>query len=273
MNKYRNYFKFYCDEYINEDDKVFSDKIFTYELYEAKNLKEYDPDGKKYLHSDLKALLQVTSKFEIQGVRPLFINKIRCSSDVIGPSRKQLLINLTKNQKINALRLQRTLGAHILFPVNTPSINTIRGNKMYLDRIDLCLQEIRNFYCKNETYVITNTLWNIINKEAEYFKLFGDGEDGWKNFITIFCLEDFVDEKYEVIDLLNTEFKVKEIYNFDTLEKIYDQNFEITKIHTNPKLVDNETLTESEKKNLINTMLSCVALRNMRMEEKLKGEK
>ena len=85
----------------------------------------------------------------------------------------------------------------------TPSINTTKGGKGIYDRIDLCLDEIKNAYeCGFEGSPAINSLCGRRSvKKKEWFELFGRGWKGFSNFIDFFLLNDYVNENYDVISL------------------------------------------------------------------------
>lgn len=147
---YRNYFKYKNNA--KERDIIYTDNIFNSNEYAKQKLYDYDPDGFCYVVKDFSKLLG-NMKIDVNYFEKnkLKINNINCSSDYIGPSRKQLLVKLdNSNYIINALRISRTIGGHICFPVHKPpTINTYRGNKLYYDRIDLCLKAIHHYFENN----------------------------------------------------------------------------------------------------------------------------
>ena len=85
----------------------------------------------------------------------------------------------------------------------TPSINTTKGGKGIYDRIDLCLDEIKNAYEQGFEGKAKHkqSLWKEICEEKEWFELFGRGCKGFPNFINFFLLDDYVNENYDVISL------------------------------------------------------------------------
>lgn len=101
------------------------------------------------------------------------------------------------------LQISNTIGGFIVFPRYSPnSINIRRGRKngTIKDRFDLTLECIRRYYVVPKEY---NPLFtNIYDADKDFFDMFGDGIEGFKNYIDFFCLQDWVNDKYEVLDLL-----------------------------------------------------------------------
>lgn len=96
------------------------------------------------------------------------------------------------------LHKANTIGGFIVFPKFRGSINTRRANPKgtIKDRFDLTLECIRRYYVVPKEY---NPLFtNIYDADKEFFEMFGS----FKNYIDFFCLQDWVNGKYEVLDLL-----------------------------------------------------------------------
>ena len=95
------------------------------------------------------------------------------------------------------LQISNTIGGFIVFPRhNRGSINTKRGNPngKIKDRFDLTLECIRRYYITQD-----NPLFTHIDKDDEvFFEMFGS----FKNYVDFFCLQDWVNDNYEVLDLL-----------------------------------------------------------------------
>lgn len=129
----------------------------------------------------------------------------RYGSDYIGPSWNwaRQAYQFTDEEIGEGLKRTRLLGGHMLWLRKTPSINTTKGGKGIYDRIDLCLDEIKNAYeCGFEgTSSHKQSLWKEICEEKEWFELFGRGCKGFSNFIDFFLLNDYVNENYDVISL------------------------------------------------------------------------
>jgi hypothetical protein len=103
----------------------------------------------------------------------------------------------------------RTIGNFIVFPKGEKNptkygINQARG--MYDekkggaaakigDRIDLTLECIRLWYLGIKD-VEQNPLVNAIDFSKDFFDLFGKGDDGFREYVKFFLLDDLVDSKY-----------------------------------------------------------------------------
>lgn len=129
----------------------------------------------------------------------------RYGSDYIGPSWNwaRRAYQFTDEEIGEGLKRTRLLGGHMLWLRKTPSINTKKGGKGIYDRIDLCLDEIKNAY-EHEFEGKSKhkqSLWKEICEEKEWFELFGRGCKGFPNFINFFLLDDYVNENYDVISL------------------------------------------------------------------------
>lgn len=129
----------------------------------------------------------------------------RYGSDYIGPSWNwaRLEYGFTDREIGEGLKKTRILGGHILWLRKASSINTKKGGRGIYDRIDLCLDEIKNAYEHGFEGTIRHkqTLWKEICEEKEWFELFGRGCKGFKNFIDFFLLNDYVTKEYDVISL------------------------------------------------------------------------
>ena len=129
----------------------------------------------------------------------------RYGSDYIGPSWNwaRLEYGFTDREIGEGLKRTRLLGGHMLWLRKTPSINTTKGGKGIYDRIDLCLDEIKNAYECGFEGVSSHkqSLWQEICEEKEWFELFGRGWKGFSNFIDFFLLNDYVNKNYDVISL------------------------------------------------------------------------
>lgn len=74
-------------------------------------------------------------------------HKVSYSSDFIGPDRKFAHdAGLTNFEIGTYLKVERTIGGHILFPIGEKiTINQAKGTNM-LDRFDFMLAELRNYF-------------------------------------------------------------------------------------------------------------------------------
>ena len=129
----------------------------------------------------------------------------RYGSDYIGPSWNwaRQAYQFTDEEIGEGLKRTRLLGGHMLWLRKTPSINTTKGGKGIYDRIDMCLDEIKNAYEQGFEGKAKHkqSLWKEICEEKEWFELFGRGWKGFSNFIDFFLLNDYANENYDVISL------------------------------------------------------------------------
>ena len=129
----------------------------------------------------------------------------RYGSDYIGPSWNwaRQAYQFTDEEIGEGLKRTRLLGGHMLWLRKTPSINTTKGGKGIYDRIDMCLDEIKNAYEQGFEGKAKHkqSLWKEICEEKEWFELFGRGWKGFSNFIDFFLLNDYVNGNYDVISL------------------------------------------------------------------------
>lgn len=64
------------------------------------------------------------------------------------------------------------------------------------------MDEIQDFFLNNNGKgKHSNGLRNAIKDDKEFFALFGEGEEGFQNYVKFFKLTDFVDKDYNVISL------------------------------------------------------------------------
>lgn len=82
-----------------------------------------------------------------------------------------------------------TIGGFIIFPVHTDSLNQLRGwDSKIADRFDLTLECIRQHYLG----AIGNPLSAVLEVDAGYFRLFGEGLSGFAAYVDFFHLQDLV---------------------------------------------------------------------------------
>lgn len=151
----------------------------------------------------------------------------RYSPDFIGANRTQAdRIGLDKDEIIRYLKVQRTIGGHMLFPVISHlSINQARGCNM-LDRFDFTLAELREYFLflctegKNEqsyekkySIQLKNSFMKEENKK--WLNSVCEGKKGieaFRAFIDYFLLDMFVDRENEckVLSLACSDLRNKE---------------------------------------------------------------
>lgn len=122
------------------------------------------------------------------------------------------------------LQEANTIGGFIIFPRNSISINTRRGDRYgkIRDRFDLTLECIRRAYQDNDFYRNdVNPLFGIPEEEKAFFKMFGGKENGFKNYVDFFLLNSWIEEdekhNYHVKNLLYNEGENEE-RNIQTLD-------------------------------------------------------
>lgn len=103
--------------------------------------------------------------------------------------------------------IKYTIGGSIIFPRFRGGLNPTRGfyNGKYGiarvgDRIDITLACIKSWFENHENQNKNqndNPLWDCLekNENQTFFSLFGQGEDGFINYINFFLFQDFVNTK------------------------------------------------------------------------------
>lgn len=173
---------------------------------------EYEIDKLSKLKKDLSNKLNDINKFcnpivYDESEDAIFQNvngkQIKLSVDYIGPSRYHAECRKIDKEIILAfLYATRELGGHILFPTQQylindsikKSLNEIRSYR-FKERIDYFLFELKCWY-NNENKVSASK--NVFEGNRAWFMQFGDL---FENFIDYFCLNDFVDDDYNVYNL------------------------------------------------------------------------
>ena len=215
--KLRNYtFDFYPDF---PNDFVLEDRV--------------DPDGQsRVLYDDLLKIFfneGAKKKLGIKSVKrkgcSLLINEGEhiITSDYIGASVNWgIRAGFTDEDGINLISVSRTIGGHVMFPKGgrKQTVNQARGGSAgYYDRFDLTLLAIKAWFKGEENIKIKRAIDNY----NEWFNLFKDAnnsEKSFRNFIEFFKLEEFVSEKYDIIDLIKSDIEVGKIVYLDK-EDIY----------------------------------------------------
>ena len=218
----------YIDDVLKARGKGFFTEIKY--CYEKDNL---DPDCySKKLYKDLAKVCSGTInrhsfqfdddnlelKLIVDGER----NKCyRFSSDFINPCSKFIKEEYEFSDETLAkwFHESRVLGGHIIFCRHgqARSINKAKGGKPTYDRFDLCLDEIHDFFLNNNGKgKHSNGLRNAIKDDKEFFALFGEGKEGFQNYVKFFKLTDFVDKDYNVISLAWSDIVENKIFSIDT---------------------------------------------------------
>ena len=137
------------------------------------------------------------------------------TSDFIGVNRKFAAdVGISLREIGEYLKLQHTIGGHIILPKGSGyTINQAKGNNM-LDRIDFTLAELKEYYkhiCsknRKEKYVyhFSKSLGTSFEIYYDWLRGFisdeNDGEKAFKAFIDFWILNPFVTESYEVKSLV-----------------------------------------------------------------------
>lgn len=99
------------------------------------------------------------------------------------------------------VRTAYTVGGLTVFPRRSEnndkeSINCVRGKDYCLaDRIDLTMEWIRRYYFGEKTDLSERTK-GVLENNAGFFALFGEGRGGFKAFVDFFFLNDLVSTDY-----------------------------------------------------------------------------
>lgn len=158
------------------------------------------------------------------------------------------------------LQISNTIGGFIVFSRHKYSINQERGILSKInDRFDLTLECIRRYYIylKNTSEKNDNPLFNYLDKDKDFFEMFGS----FKNYVDFFCLQDWVNDKYEVLDLLGDTKTT--LLNAD---KVWKEN----------KVLPCDFETDEQVKrwwNLYSNLMYRLNKRNKRIEEILNSKK
>lgn len=189
-------------EIITEDEKIVlgSDSIMS--IYWHRTYGNM-PDIMKKIYKDVNKLQDAINK-----LKPLLSFKeedIRSYNDMCNNKN----YSLYKEFIWNYLQYANTIGGFMLFPRHDCSINQLRGmSDKIQDRFDLTLECIKRMY-ESGFFVVGNPLFDISAEDKEFFKMFGDGKEGFKNYIDFFLLNSWVKEDeehhyYHVKNLLHT---------------------------------------------------------------------
>lgn len=228
--------KFSPEDYNSEQDKVGAQKYL-------------DPDSKsKKLYEDLqKVWLEDRFQFKVHCTYNL-IDKYenRYSSDFIGPSRYWAKRVGMRDDEIGSyLKQARTIGGHMIWPVHfVPTINSVRGGHGgFYDRIDLTLYEIQRFLLDEQTAYLMKGVRKQIEEEKWFFDILCENAKNSKEkfirFIDFWRLKPFVDDNYQVLSLVNSDFEIKRYVPISSQEPIFPGNTRNITVTTN-KILNNE---------------------------------
>lgn len=106
---------------------------------------------------------------------------------------------LDEEQRARFLNPPYTIGSAMIWPVRSkdrPTINQARGTRTLIaDRMDLTLESIRRHYAGPAE----SPLADVINAYADFFELFGQGEQGFRCFVDFFHFQDLVTPDYNEV--------------------------------------------------------------------------
>lgn len=129
------------------------------------------------------------------GTSCLVHGDLRVSSDTIATTHSnyhrlgtaELWESMEQSEQEKYDRLFYTIGGFIIFPTRLQSLNQRRGTAVSIaDRFDLTLECIRQHYLGQ----IDNPLAETLSLDAGYFRLFGEGSEGFAAFVDFFHLQD-----------------------------------------------------------------------------------
>jgi hypothetical protein len=131
------------------------------------------------------------------GTSCLVHGDVRVSSDTIASTHSnyrrlgaaQMWEDLSQDARTSYDRSFYTIGGFIIFPTRPQSLNQRRGTAAAIaDRFDLTLECIRQHYLGQAD----NPLADVLSLDADYFRLFGAGGQGFATFTHFFHLQDLV---------------------------------------------------------------------------------
>lgn len=129
------------------------------------------------------------------GTMCLVHGDVRVSSDTIATAHsryfgaKQFWGSLPEAERKRYDRSFYRIGAFIIFPVRPQSLNQRRGTTWAIsDRFDLTLECIRQHYLD----MTDNPLAEVLAIDSQFFRIFGDGQAGFINYVKFFHLQDLV---------------------------------------------------------------------------------
>lgn len=219
INKYREQFKGKeaCEDLIrnkkiHEDEKGDADRTqLVYAIY--------------YLLWKESLKENIDIEFVEDKITRIFLKfegkEIKCSGDTINTrdticsaSNYKLLKNFEKRDDLKEIIniaeefrwYYETLGNFMPMPVNNKySLNKTRNSVLY-DQFDLYLKEVQKFYKSNFEVYENDSFHEALVKNVEYFKLFGNSNEGFENYLKNNYLMDYYDnDKNEIIELFNRE--------------------------------------------------------------------
>lgn len=146
-----------------------------------------DKDG--FYLKDKNSCIAFSSDTLVNGYR-----WVRTKKNVIDPLIEKYGLNEYRKMQERFIRIAYTMGGMIIFP-RKASINCARG-RVVSDRVDLTIECIRRYFFKEKSL-----LSDVLEKNNDFFSLFGSGIDGFKTYIDFFFLNDIVSKDYTAVDV------------------------------------------------------------------------
>ena len=119
---------------------------------------------------------------------------VRTKKNVIDPLVEKYGLNEYRKMQERFIRIAYTMGGMIIFP-RKASINCARG-RVVSDRVELTIECIRRYFFKEKS-----PLSDVLEKNNDFFLLFGSEIDGFKAYIDFFFLNDIVSKDYTAVDV------------------------------------------------------------------------
>lgn len=123
----------------------------------------------------------------------------RIKKNVLDPLAEELGLEEYRKMQETFIRTAYTIGGMIIFPrrERAASINCARGLRTDIsDRVDLTIECIRRYFFKEK-----NPLFDVFEKNNNFFSLFGTGIAGFKAYTDFFFLNDIVSQDYMTVDV------------------------------------------------------------------------
>ena len=218
---YANYFLYLNNDYnineLNYENSEFEVDKKSKKLYQD-IISFWNIQCKKY---DVINVFEEVFKDEYESFYIQQENKnIKLKCDYLGPSTYYAKDKgISDKEIIEYLIVSRELGGHMLWPSTLINISRFNDKRDHIqksintgrsycfrERIDYTLFDIKNWYY-GEYEKMHKYFKEILDGNRNWFNQFGDGEEGYKNFINFFVLFDFVDKSYNPYHLSSFDNK------------------------------------------------------------------
>ncbi|MCY7286693.1 MAG: hypothetical protein LH624_00170, partial [Cryobacterium sp.] len=122
---------------------------------------------------------------------------VRVSSDTIATTHSryasfgipEMWARLSHSEQLRYDRTFYSIGGFTVFPVHPQSLNQVRGTESRIaDRFDLTLECIRRHFVGGQE----SPLAPVLEVDADFFRLFGEGQSGFAAYVDFFHLQDLV---------------------------------------------------------------------------------